>query len=299
MEFGFQDDGQLRAGNFTSLQQGRAMGGHTLRLIISRERVAHGKGYDFSLFDDIVNRARALGIHPQIVLDNREGFKSHGMGDPKKYAAFVKAAATHFKGRVGTYSFVNEPDLKMAPAKYRQLFLVGQRAMAKVDPQARTLFGEVSPQGGLDYAYKALKKGGIKASGFAIHPYQQNDPLAPPDTSARPWKWGIGRSATMQKTLRQFAKNQGFTTRAGKTPGLYFTEFGYANDNQGAVGYWPRALKKARDAGVKEVVAYTMTGSPGTNAATGKPNWDTGLLNPDGTPRPTYNAVMGARRYTR
>lgn len=293
---GFQDDGQLRSGNFASLQQGRALGGKALRLIISRERVAHSRGYDFSQFDDIVNRARALGIRPQIVLDNREGFKSHGMGDPNKYAAFVKAAAIHFKGRVGTYSFVNEPDLKMAPAKYRQLFITGQREVARVDPHARTLFGEVSSHGGLDYAYKALKKGGIKASGFAIHPYQTNDPLAPPAPGA---PWGIGRANTMQKTIQQFVRNQGFKTKAGKTPGLYFTEFGYANDNPGAVGYWPRAMKKARDAGVREVVAYTMTGAPGTNGATGQPNWDTGLLNPDGTPRPTYNAVMAARKYVR
>lgn len=260
------------------------MGGRALRIIISRERVAKGKGgYDFSIFDGIVNAARAQGIHPQIVLDNQEGFKP-GMGDPKKYEAFVKAAGVHFKGRVGTYSFVNEPDLKMNPQKYRQLFMTGQRAMQKVNPHAQTLFGEVSSHGGLDYAYKALKKGGIKASGFAIHPYQANDPLAPPGDS----RWGIGRSQTMQKTLQQFAKNQGFRTRANKTPGLYFTEFGYKTDNPNGAQYWPRALQKARKAGVKEMIAYTMTGSPGSK-------WDTGLVNPDGTPRPTYNAIMAAR----
>ena len=288
--FGSQDDGALRQGDYSSLDRIKAMGGNSLRLIISRERV--GKE-GWGQFDNIVNQARARGIHTQVVLDNKEGFSGHGMGDPKKYAAFVKAAGVHLKGRVGTFSFVNEPDLKMSPQKYRQLFMTGQRQMEKVNPHARTLFGEVSSHGGLDYAYKALKKGGIRASGFAIHPYQTNDPLAPPKPGDP--RWGIGRTNTMQKTLGQFAKNQGFKTRANKTPGLYFTEFGYSNDNQGAAGYWPRALKKAKDAGVKEVMAYTMTGSPGVNPATGRQNWDTGLFNPDGTPRPSYNAIMQAR----
>jgi hypothetical protein len=286
--FGFQDDGRLRdKQDFTALDQGRSLGGQALRLIVSRERTQRGNGsYDFSLFDNIVNQARQRGIHPQIVLDNREGFHG-GMGDPSKYEKFVKAAATHFKGRVGTYSLVNEPDLKMSPDKYRQLFVRGQKALGKVDQSARVLFGEFSPHGGVDYARKVVGKRGLTASGFAIHPYQTNDPLAPP--SGRPdWKWGIGRTRTMQRDIQ----GMNLKTRAGKTPGLYFTEFGYDASNPNAAAYWPRALKKARDAGVREMIAYTMTGSPNTS-------WDTGLLNPDGTPRSTYNAILGARKLFR
>lgn len=292
--FGFQDDGQLRSGNYAPLQQGRNLGGKALRLIISRERVQGANGsYDFSVFDAVVNQARQMGIHPQIVLDNQEGFSKSGMGDPSKYEKFVKAAATHFKGRVGTYSLINEPDLKMAPDKYRQLYVRGQRALTGVDNKARVLFGEFSPHGGLDYAKKVVGKRGLVASGLAIHPYQGNDPLAPPDNPE--WKWGIGAANSMQKQIA----GMNLRTRAKKTPGLYFTEFGYNNENPNAAAFWPRALRKARNAGVKEVVAYTMTGSPGTNASTGKPNWDTGLLNPDGTPRASYNALMAARKYMR
>lgn len=290
MLFGFQDDGQLRAGNMASLQAGRQMGGKALRLIISRERVQKANGaYDFSIFDNIVNQARAQGIHPQIVLDNLEGFHKHGMGNPSKYEQFVKAAATHFKGRVGTYSLINEPDQKMAPQKYRELFVRGQRALSGVDRHASVLFGELSPIGGLDYAKKVIGKRGLTASGFAIHPYQVNDPLAPPDNSQNPWKWGIGRTRTMQHELA----GMNLKTRAGKTPGLYFTEFGYNQSNPNAAGYWPRALQKARQAGVREMIAYTLTsGGPGQK-------WDTGLLNIDGTPRPAYSAIKASSRYTR
>jgi hypothetical protein len=289
--FGFEDDGRLRdRGDMSALGQGRAIGGRALRLVISRERVQKGRGaYDFSTFDNIVNRARQLGIHPQIVLDNLEGFSHHGMGDPGKYEQFVKAAATHFKGRVGTYSLINEPDMKMSPHKYRELFVRGQKALSGVDNGARVLFGEFSPNGGLDYARKVIGKRGLTASGFAIHPYQGNDPLAPPAAGSP--TWGIGRAGTMQKQLA----HMNLKTRAGKTPGLYFTEFGYTTDTPNAAAYWPRALQKARRAGVREMIAYTMTG-PTPN---GQKQWDTGLLNPDGTPRPTYNAIKASSRYTR
>lgn len=279
MQFGGQDDGALRNGDFASLDRIKQMGGSQLRLIISRERV--GKE-GWQAFDNIVNQARQRGIQTQVVLDNKEGFAGGGQGDPKKYEQFVKAAALHLKGRVGTYSLVNEPDLKMAPQKYRELYVRGQRALNGVDNQARVLFGEFSPHGGLDYAAKVVGKKALQASGVAIHPYQGNDPLAAPDNPA--WKWGIGKGRTMQKDIRGL----NIRTKANKTPGLYYTEFGYGNDNPNAAAYWPRALQSAQRAGVKEMIAYTMTGSPDAK-------WDSGLFNPDGTPRASYNALMQAR----
>lgn len=286
MLFGFQDDGALRNGNYSSLGSGRAMGGKALRLIISREGTAKGKSFDFSVYDGIVNQARAQGIHPQIVLDNRQGFKG-GMGDPKKYAEFVRAAAIHFKGRVGTYSLINEPNEKMAPDKYRQLYVRGQRALNRADKNAQILFGELSPHNTMEYAQKVIGKRGLTASGFAWHPYQSSDPLS---ANADLGSGGIGRLNTLQKQIA----DMNIKTRAGKTPGSYLTEFGYGKyaarniDPNIAAQYWPRALRKARNAGVKELIAYTLTGSPNTN-------WDTGLLNPDGTPRPAYQAIAAAR----
>lgn len=296
MLFGFQDDGQLKAGNYDRLDAGKAMGGQVLRVIMSREETQRPKGaYDFSKYDAIINQARAKGLEVQMVLDNRQGFK-RGSGDVKKYQQYAHAAGVHFKGRVARWSLGNEPDLKMNPKKYRNLYAHGYEGLRKADEHAKILFGEVSAHGGMDYAYKALTAGKkqLQASGFAIHPYQRSDPLAPPK-AGEPAKWGIGRTGQMQKLLKQFHGNQGFSTRDGHTPGLYFTEFGYDTrpdsgvTDQQAATYWPRALKKAKKAAVRELIAYSLSGDqPGSK-------WDTGLLNYDGTPRPVYGAVAAAR----
>jgi hypothetical protein len=291
MLFGFQDDGRLRdRQDFTALDQGRAIGGTALRLIVARDKLKRtpGGGYDFSIYDNIVNQARQRGIHPQIVLDNRS---SSGMGNVKEYAKFVRLAAGHFKGRVGTYSLINEPDMKMAPEKYRRLFVSGQKALYSKDKYAQVLFGEFSPHNPIRYAQKVIGKRGLKAAGFAWHPYQKGDPLAPDAAAvARGDVGGIGRLGTIQREIGQL----NLKTRAGKTPGAYLTEFGYGDRGYvgGTSAYaptgWQRAIRKARGAGAKEIVAYTMTGSD-------SPTWDTGLLNPDGTPRPAYNTLRKMR----
>jgi hypothetical protein len=294
MQFGFQDDGRLRdRQDFAALDQGHAIGGTALRLIISRDKLKRrGGGYDFSTFDNIVNQARQRGIAPQIVLDNRSG---GGMGDPKKYEQFVKLAAGHFKGRVGTYSLINEPDRKMAPEKYRQLFVRGQKALYGQDKHAKVLFGEFSPHNPVGYAKKVIGKRGLNAAGFAWHPYQYGDPLAPDANAvAHGVVGGIGRTGTLVKQIG----NLNLKTRAGRTPGAYLTEFGYGSRGfvAGTQDYastgWPRAIKKARSAGVRQLIAYTMTGSD-------SPTWDTGLLNADGTPRPAYNAIRSSRKLFR
>lgn len=288
--FGFQDDGRLRGGDYGSLDQGKAVGGTALRLIITRDKLARrGGGYDFSTYDNIVDQARQRGIAPQIVLDNRTG---SGMGNPKQYEEFVKTAAKHFKGRVGTYSLENEPDLRMSPDKYRQLFVRGQRALGAADKTARVLFGEFSPHDPIGYAKKVVGKRGLQASGFAWHPYQAADPGGPDAVAVRHGVLGgIGRLNTLNKGIAGL----NLKTRAGKTPGSYLTEFGYGD--RGFVGgtggdtaaqYWPRALQAAQKGGARQLIAYTMTGSD-------SPTWDTGMLNPDGTPRPAYNAIMQAR----
>lgn len=291
LEFGFQDQGRLDRGDLSSLDQGAMIGGNHLRIIISRDKLKRtkGGGYDLSQYDGIINAARQRGIAPQIVLDNRS---QSGMGNPKEYARFVALAARHFKGRVGRYSLGNEPDLKMAPEKYRQLYTRGQAALTRADPHARVLFGEFSPKDPIGYARRVIGKGSLEASGFAWHPYQSTDPLAP---GTNPY-FGKGQIGGAKRIGRQLA-GLNLKTRAGVTPGMYATEFGYGRygnaniDPATAAKFWPRALQQARKAGLREIVAYHLTGNPNPNAP-----WDTGLLNPDGTPRPAYNTVAAAVR---
>lgn len=289
-ELGFYDQGRLLRGDFSSLDQGKVIGAGALRLIVHRDQLKRtaGHGYDFGQYDSIVNQARARGLAPQLVLDNRTG---SGMGNAQQYADFVRAAGQHFRGRVNRYSLENEPDLRMSPDKYRQLFVRGQKALAGADRSARVLFGELSPKDPIGYTKKVLARGNLSASGFAWHPYQDTDPLA---KSTNPYwgKGGIGSSRTIAKQLAAL----GLKTKTGQTPGMYATEFGYgkygnANVSQEqAAALWPRAIQEARRAGLRQIVSHSLTGQgEGTN-------WDTGLLNPDGTPRPAYNALAAVVR---
>jgi hypothetical protein len=154
------------------------------------------------------------------------------------------------------------------------------------------LFGEFSPHDPVGYAKRVLAKGGLHASGIAWHPYQRTDPLAPSASDIQTGtKGGIGRLGTL---IDQFGRLN-LKTRLGHRPGAYLTEFGYgdrgftAGTGEHAAEWWPRALEKAQRAGAKQLIAYTMTGSD-------SPTWDTGLLNPDGTPRPAYEALAAAIR---
>jgi hypothetical protein len=78
---------------------------------------------------------------------------------------------------------------------------------------------------------------------------------------------------------------------------MYMTEFGYGKygnanvDPATAAKFWPRALRRRRDAGVSQIIAYHLTGNQNPEGS-----WDTGLLNPDGTARPAYGALAGAVR---
>jgi hypothetical protein len=288
MLFGFQDDGRLRdRKDLSALDQGRALGARALRLIVARDKLARrGGGYDFSTYDAIVNAARQRGIQPQLVLNNRSG---SGMGDPREYARFVAAAGQHFKGRVNRFSLGNEPDLHMAPEKYRQLYVRGRQALKGVDPGATVLFGELSPHNPVRYASRVIGKKGLTAEGFAWHPYQSSNPLAHDASS----EGGIGSANSLVKAIHGLR----LRTAKGDLPGMYATEFGYQQGGapgtvspQQAAAWWPLAIKKAQRAGLRELIAYSLTGDQGN------PKWDTGLVDPSGAPRPAYDALLRAAR---
>lgn len=283
---GVQDDGQLRQGNMQALDEGRSLHAKVLRVVVPASTISSGGGvYDFSSYDRIVNAARGRGLHPQLVLDTDGNF-GHG-GDPHEFAVFARAAARHFKGRVTRYSLINEPDLRMKPEKYRELYVRGRRGVKAVDPNAQILFGEFSNRDPVGYSKRVLAHGNLRAEGFAFHPYQfTTDPLAPGEHAGT-----IGRLGQVSKGLEHL----GLKTANGNVPGMFLTEFGYRTKGDASISpaqaaaWWPRALRKAQSAGARQIVAYHMSAE--TNPAA---SWDSSLIDASGAPRPAYYALLAA-----
>src|SRR3954469_9889627 len=158
--------------------------------------------YDFTNIDALQAAAAARGIKLQLTIAGPApawATGNHRVGnyrpDAAKYGAFVRTVVEHYKGRVDRYAIWNEPNWntwlapgKSAPSLYRALYTAGYKAAKAADPRAKVLIGELAPVGGgraiapLKFLrdvtcskanYKAAKPcAGLKADGFAMHPYQ-------------------------------------------------------------------------------------------------------------------------------
>ena len=129
------------------------------------------RGYNWSQIDGAVDRVFRAGMKPMLTLTgpgpvwtSANPRRRNGRYKPKpsEYAAFVKAAATRYKGRVSRYILWNEPNLNtwlgpqydcrrgcsaVAPHLYRNLVNAAYPAIKKADPEAEVLIGTISSRG--------------------------------------------------------------------------------------------------------------------------------------------------------
>jgi spore germination protein YaaH len=170
--------------------------------------------YDWGSLDRIVDSANAAGIKllfsvvkaPQWARpsgDTDQGPPS----DPNVYGEFLKAMATHYKGRVAAYEIWNEQNLyyewgglggKLNAGKYVQLLKVAYQAIKSADSGATVISGALTPTGYndgniaiddrvyLEQMYQAGMKNYCDAVG--AHPSGYNNP---PDA-----KWETYSDAT-------------------------------------------------------------------------------------------------------
>jgi hypothetical protein len=127
-----------------------------MRFTMGQERVEPQRDvFDFSLYDDLVARLRALGLQPLILLGFTPRWNSTAPpGDPdyidfppQDYEAFgeyVYESVRHFPD-VQYWEIWNEPDLpgywRGTPAEYARLLAVAYQAVKRANPQARVLLG--------------------------------------------------------------------------------------------------------------------------------------------------------------
>jgi hypothetical protein len=216
--------------------------------------------YNWTGYDALARNAAARGMSLQLALTGPApawATANHKVGrrSPKAgpFKAFASAAANHFKGVVDRYSIWNEPNhrgwiepTKTAPKVYRALYLAGYSAIKRADPNAKVLFGELSPFGlgrgkhvnavpplkflreatCANTRYKRAKHcGTIKTDGFAQHPYDFDHK----PTYKYPGKDNVTLAVLGRLTsaLSKLRKAKLLTTPTGGVPFVYLTEYGY------------------------------------------------------------------------
>jgi hypothetical protein len=178
LEVAIQNEGVFLYQNYynreTAFSQLRALGATHLRVNVlwfqavvasqsNRRTKPANVQYDFSIWDSVVNRARAYGIKVQFALagdpprfacgNKKKPYECDGYKPNNKlFADFVRATVSHFKGRVSRYSMWNEPNWytwisphKNAPLLYRKLYQAGYKAAKAANPKAEVVIGELAP----------------------------------------------------------------------------------------------------------------------------------------------------------
>src|SRR3954454_7618602 len=128
---------------------------------------------DLALYDELVDRLRAVGIGTYFVVQQTPTWATPGGAPdapppPALYADFLRRLAAHFRGRVLAYEVWNEPDFPVfwqggaSPAAYAALLRVAYTAAKAGDPNAKVGIGGLV---GNDYSYlSALYDQGARGS---------------------------------------------------------------------------------------------------------------------------------------
>jgi hypothetical protein len=231
-------------------------------------------------YDARIAAHRAVGQEPQLVIGGT-GTQNHAQSDGVVPAAVAAAKRWPYAYSV---SVVNEPNESgMGVCEYDRTYLAAYRSL-RVLGVRRILFGEWSPDRPVDWQRAALDPRRCHNSARALGRI----------VTRVAWH---GYLSTIDDGPALVAATKAAT---GHSPALYMTEAGYIlrareqyaagtkADVQG-VRYWRHALSVARKQRFAEVVAWDVH-SPVVGA------WDSGLIDPNGRPRPAFGVIARAAR---
>ena len=308
------------------LHRAQQLGVQTLKLGVPWERVVgadEGAPLALSRYDEVVDAARARGLSIHLAFrgpapswatgDHRT---SNVTPDPVAFGRFAARVGEHFRGRVAEYSTWNEPNwhghlvpLRTAGDQYRRLHVAGERALRRSDPAALVLFGELAPLGEPEAAVAPLRFlrqatcsdrswraarycAPLVADGFALHPYTLRWAPDFPGRSADDVTTGsLGR---LHHPLAHLAARGALRTPKGRASmPLFLSEWGWHARSRrippaARSAMLARGLRLiASDPRVREVTWYQLVSPPSLP----RPPWDTGLVLPDGRPRPAFEVL--------
>jgi hypothetical protein len=279
--------------------------------------------YDFAAYDRLIDEAAARGMQVQLSLTGppprwaaggrASGWVGSYKPSPREFGRFARAVAEHFRGRVTRYSIWNEPNwrstlspMRTAAKQYRALYLAGYDAIKAADPDAKVLFGELSPQGKRGWAAAPLqflrdvlcvnarwrKRGGcatVRTDGVAQHAYEFTH--APTWRGVAADEVTIGTLDHLNKALSRLQRARAMRTPDGRRPPIYITEFGYRASGPKAVAervrasWVPKAFDIAlRTPNVRQLLQYKLVRTP---SSTG----DYGVMTKKGTPDRAFKAL--------
>jgi hypothetical protein len=286
--------------------------------------------YNWGPIDDAIDIAAQTGMRTQLTLAGPApayaagAYKGLRIVNPnaKLFARFAQAAAEHFKGRVDRYGIWNEPNYpgwiqpqRQSPKIYRALYEASYNAIKSVDPSAQVLIGETVPYGGrekgkqlgtatpplkwlrqvlcVDAQYRKASCPGLKADGYAHHPYDLTLQLPPTGTFPGADNAPIQTLGNLNAALNKLARINALTDARGRPLDIYLTESGYFVNGKRATAAPKRARYLVqqfqvarRQPRVRSMLQYNVF-VPTTSTFT------TGLLAPNGAPLPEYGALAG------
>jgi hypothetical protein len=269
--------------------------------------------YDFSPYDQLVLATQAAGVNLEVGLTGvapawATGNKKIGPNkpNPNHYKEFVQRAVDHLGAFVNRWSVWNEPNhigwispLKSQASIYRSLYLAAYPIIKASDPNDQVLIGETAPYASrkgvatppLKFIRDMAKKGGLKADGFAHHPYDFNH--------APNYKYPGADNVTLSglsklvKQLDSLTRSKKLTTPSGGKLDIYLTEFGYLRSGRqkqsekNRVKYlkqgYTMALKAPR---VRQMLHYLMV-----QPASKYRFFDTSLTSQRGGKTASFNAL--------
>jgi hypothetical protein len=302
-EIGIEDDSvfvQQQDNRERALQQARDLGASWIHTQVVYSSV---RQYGYGPYDDLVAAARRYGMRVEMVLQgdpryNRGSrYLSYYNPSPGRFATFARATARHFRGRVTRYSIWNEPNLQqfLAPASrspqiYRRLYLAGYRAIKAVDRRNQVFIGELAAQR-RTFSWMRRVGRGLRADGFAYHPYQFFKAPGQRDTRFL----GISNIGVIKRGVRELARGGYLRTPRGGVVPIYFTEFSYPlgrpypTPEYKRRAWIPKTFLMAKQNGVRQVAYYKLVLRPGSN-------WNSGLVTSQGFPTSSYNSLKAIRR---
>jgi GH35 family endo-1,4-beta-xylanase len=276
--------------------------------------------YDFSVFDALVDAARAHGLRVELTLTGpapawATADKEIGTRGPavKEFARWTATVAAHYKGRVGRYSIWNEPNwhswlspAKTAAKQYRALYTGAYTAIKRADRKAKVVFGELAPQARPGASFAPLrfmrdalcvnakwkrKKGCkiVRADAVSLHPYDYR--RAPTSKRVPADDVTIGTVDRLTNALNRLRRAKVLSTSKNRSPAVHLTEFAYFASGPFAFPRTTRAkyITKAfslaaKNPRISQILYFGLLQNPSIQ-------WNTGLLRPDGTPDAPFAAL--------